>query len=121
MRVVGEEELVRSLSRLAITEPRIVASGNVATPCALLDAAELALERYRLFMLAAHGPLPERPEVIFETPFVGPGMRGAPQAPLLQTWIRYALTSGQKYGAALDFAAVPKTVRKAAERTVATL
>jgi len=54
-----------------------VASGNFATPQHLLTAAESSLERYRLFMLNAHDPLPERDEVIFETPFVGPGMRRA--------------------------------------------
>ena len=43
----------------------------------LLDALERTLERYRLFMLAAQGPLPAREGVIFETPFVGPGMRDA--------------------------------------------
>ena len=40
----------------------------------LLEATgDRALERYRLFMLAAQGPLPEREGVIFETAFVGPG------------------------------------------------
>ena len=55
----------------------MVASGNHATPGALLDALERAVERYRLFMLAAQSPLPVREGVIFETPFVGPGMRDA--------------------------------------------
>ena len=36
-----------------------------------------AVERYRLFMLAAQSPLGLREGVIFETPFVGPGMRDA--------------------------------------------
>jgi len=56
-------------------EPRVVASGNLATPYRLLEALDGALERYRLFMLAAHGPLPQREGVVHETPFVGPGMR----------------------------------------------
>ena len=38
---------------------------------------ERAAERYRLFMLGAQGPLPDRDGVILETPFVGPGMREA--------------------------------------------
>ena len=54
-----------------------MASGNHATPRALLDCVERALERYRLFMLAAQAPLPDRDGVILETPFVGPGMRDA--------------------------------------------
>lgn len=58
-------------------EIRVVASGNLATPYHLLEAVDGAVERYRLFMLAAHGPLPRREGVIYETPFVGPGMRDA--------------------------------------------
>ena len=42
-----------------------------------MDALERTVECDRLFMLAAQGPLPAREGVIFETPFVGPGMRGA--------------------------------------------
>lgn len=41
--------------------------------------------------------------------------------PLLQSWIKYALTTGQKFGAALDFAAIPKVVLKASEKTIKTL
>jgi acyl-CoA hydrolase len=55
----------------------VIASGNFATPQHLLAAAESAFERYRLFMLNAQGPLPHRDEVVYETPFVGPGMRHA--------------------------------------------
>jgi acyl-CoA hydrolase len=55
----------------------VIAGGNFATPQDLLAAAESALERYRLFMLNAQVPLPDRHEVVFETPFVGPGMRHA--------------------------------------------
>ena len=77
MRVVGERELERRLEAIQLREPRVVASGNFATPHALLRVLERVRERYRLFMLAAHGSLPERDEVIFETPFVGPAMRDA--------------------------------------------
>jgi phosphate transport system substrate-binding protein len=45
----------------------------------------------------------------------------APQKPLLTEWVKYALTKGQKFGAALDFATVPKVVLKAAEKTLKTL
>ena len=76
MKVVSEAELDRALSALE-GEPRVVASGNMATPYALLDALERSVARFRLFMLAAHGPLPDREGVIYETPFVGPGMRDA--------------------------------------------
>ncbi len=77
MRVVSEAELEQALRALPGPEPRVVASGNHATPRTLLDSLEAAVERYRLFMLAAQAPLPEREGVILETPFVGPGMRDA--------------------------------------------
>jgi len=77
MRVISEEDLESALRAAADVEPRVVASGNHAAPRVLLAALERALERYRLFMLAAQGPLPDRDGVIFETPFVGPGMRTA--------------------------------------------
>jgi acyl-CoA hydrolase len=77
MRVINEQQLEDALTALVVSEPRVVASGNLATPRALLDTLERAVERYRLFMLAAQAPLPARDGVIFETPFVGPGMREA--------------------------------------------
>jgi acyl-CoA hydrolase len=73
--VISEAQLIRELSALPRREPRVIVSGNFATPQYLLAAAESALERYRLFMLNAQGPLPDREEVVYETPFVGPGMR----------------------------------------------
>jgi len=77
MRLVAEQQLEDTLAALTILEPRFVASGNFATPRVLLDVLERTVERYRLFMLAAQGPLPLRDGVIYETPFVGPGMRDA--------------------------------------------
>ena len=55
---------------------RAVASGNFATPTALISALDESLETYTLHMLNAHGDLPDRPGVTLETAFVGPGMRG---------------------------------------------
>lgn len=77
MKVVSEQQLAVALAAVRASEPRIVASGNLATPRALLETLERSVERYRLFMLAAQAPLPARDEVILETPFVGPGMRDA--------------------------------------------
>ncbi|MGN6373133.1 MAG: acetyl-CoA hydrolase/transferase family protein [Solirubrobacteraceae bacterium] len=77
MRVIAEQQLEDALAALPTSEPRVVASGNLATPRALLEVLECAVERYRLFMLAAQAPLTARDGVIFETPFVGPGMRDA--------------------------------------------
>lgn len=77
MKVISQHDLHTKLAALSAGEPRVVASGNLGTPHVLLDALEGAVERYRLFMLAAQAPLPAREGVIFETPFVGPGMRDA--------------------------------------------
>jgi acyl-CoA hydrolase len=77
MQVISIEQLEQVLVALPDLQPRVVASGNHAAPHVLLDALERSVERYRLFMLAAPAPLPARDGVIFETPFVGPGMRDA--------------------------------------------
>ena len=77
MRVISEQQLEEALAALTVLEPRVVASGNLATPRVLLDALERTVERYRLFMLAAQAPMPVREGVVLETPFVGPGMRSA--------------------------------------------
>jgi|NGEPerStandDraft_6_1074524.scaffolds.fasta_scaffold08556_4 acyl-CoA hydrolase len=77
MRVVSEQQLQRALGALQAPEPRVVASGNLATPRTLLRVLDATAERYRLFMLAAQAPMPVREGVVLETPFVGPGMRGA--------------------------------------------
>ena len=45
----------------------------------------------------------------------------APQRGLLASWIYYAMTAGQKFGAALDFAPIPKVVLNAGVKTVKAL
>jgi len=55
--------------------PRVVASGNFATPLALLGAVDAALPQYRLNLLNAQRGIPVRDGVVHETSFVGPGMR----------------------------------------------
>ncbi len=45
----------------------------------------------------------------------------APQAGLLKSFIKYALTGGQKFDARLGFANLPKGVLNAAQRTVGTI
>lgn len=57
--------------------PRVVAGGNAAAPWGLLGLVDAALPAYRLFMLNAPHGIPDRPGVTYETPFVGPGMRGS--------------------------------------------
>lgn len=44
--------------------------------------------------------------------------KAAPQKQLLASFINYALTAGQKFGAALDFAPIPKVVLKASQKAV---
>src|SRR6266700_3918245 len=75
MRVVTPEAMAGHLSALPATDPRLVASGNHAVPGTLLELADTAWERYRLFILNAPTSVPDRPGVTLETPFVGPGMR----------------------------------------------
>jgi acyl-CoA hydrolase len=58
---------------------RVVASGNFATPKALLGLAEQNIPEFRLFMLGAQMGIPNRDGVIFESPFLGPGMRRSPR------------------------------------------
>ena len=77
MKLIGENGLSLALSRWSVTEPRVVAAGNFATPSTLLQWVDKVLPQYRLFMLNAQPTLPDRVGVTYETPFVGPGMRGA--------------------------------------------
>lgn len=55
---------------------RVVASGNFATPQALLDVVDRSVPVFTLHMLNAHGDLPDRDGVTMETAFLGPSMRG---------------------------------------------
>lgn len=75
MRTVSESELSAVVSRVAGC-PRVVVSGNFATPRTALDVLDKALAEYRLFALNAQPGIPDRDGVTLETPFVGPGMRG---------------------------------------------
>jgi len=75
MEVVSERALVRHLGAQPWAEPRVVVSGNFATPMHLLGLLDSAVECYRLFTLNAQPGIPARPGVIPESPFVGPAMR----------------------------------------------
>jgi len=55
-----------------------VVGGNVATPWVVVDAIDRSIEQYRIYMLNAQVGIPDRPGVIAETCFVGPGMRHHP-------------------------------------------
>ena len=77
MRVVTIEQLRSILGNLP-ENPRVVASGNFATPQTLLQTLDSTVERYRLHMLNAQHGIPNREGVVYETAFVGPGMRHHP-------------------------------------------
>ena len=79
MRVVETPAVQKALASLADAQPRVVASGNFATPHALLAAVDEVLPSYRLFTLNGQPGLPERPGVVHETPFVGAGVRRSPR------------------------------------------
>lgn len=56
-------------------DPRVVVSGNHATPWTLLSEIDQRLASYRLWTLNGQPGLPDRDGVVLETPFVGPGVR----------------------------------------------
>jgi acyl-CoA hydrolase len=72
------EQVVERLSRLPGPEPRVVISGNDATPVVLVRALAQARERCRVFQLNSQYPFSGHPSFVCETPFVGPGMRHDP-------------------------------------------
>ncbi len=75
--MISESRLAAVLSRLPGV-PRVVASGNFATPARALAVLDAAVAEYRLFMMNAQPGIPDRDGVSLESPFVGPGMRGKP-------------------------------------------
>jgi acyl-CoA hydrolase len=85
MRTIDLEALAQHLrlpdvgAGTAPAGPRVVVSGNHATPWSLLSAFDAAVERYRLFVLNAQPGVPDRDGVVLETPFVGAGMRHSPR------------------------------------------
>ena len=76
MRIIDPARLAACLPPSPPAPPRIVASGNHATPWRLLEAVDKAVTEYRLFMLGAQQGVPLRDGVRHETPFLGPGTRG---------------------------------------------
>ena len=77
-RRVRLEDLGAALAGLP-DRPRVVASGNGATPWTLLRAVDGVVADYVLHLLNPHPGVPERPGVVLETAFVGPGARCSPR------------------------------------------
>jgi acyl-CoA hydrolase len=71
---VDDAGLAAALARLP-PNPRIVVSGNFATPYTTLGMIDKALPSFRVHALNAQKGLPERDGVVLETAFVGVGMR----------------------------------------------
>jgi acyl-CoA hydrolase len=59
--------------------PRVVVSGNFASPHVVIGILDKAVPAYRLHALNAQPGLPDREGVTLETAFVGPGMRRSPR------------------------------------------
>ncbi|HEY0952737.1 acetyl-CoA hydrolase/transferase family protein [Nocardioides sp.] len=59
--------------------PRVVVTGNHATPWHTVKLVDDALEEYRLWALNGQPQLPDRDGVVLETSFVGPGQRRSPR------------------------------------------
>ena len=78
MKRITVEHLASVLAQLP-PNPRIVASGNFATPTTLLRAVEEQVPAFTLHMLNAQPGIPDREGITFETCFVGPGMRNSPR------------------------------------------
>lgn len=74
MKQIHEQQLKNIIANLP-SNPRIVASGNSATPKYLLDIASSELETFTLHMLNASEDIPDREGITYETAFVGKGMR----------------------------------------------
>jgi acyl-CoA hydrolase len=77
MRTITLEGLAEALAQVP-AHPRVVTSGNFASPLVVLGALDALLPTYRLHALNAQPGLPDRAGVELETSFVGPGMRKSP-------------------------------------------
>jgi len=77
MRMSTEEELTTILGHLP-DDPRVVVSGNFATPWRAIRVLNGAVGEYRLFTLNAQSGFADRDGVTLESPFIGPGMRNKP-------------------------------------------
>ena len=76
MRTITISELRRVLQDIP-SNPRVLVSGNFATPKALLQEFDSVIPSYTLHMLNAQLGIPNREGVTYESAFVGPGMRNS--------------------------------------------
>lgn len=79
MKVVSEAEVAERLRRVEAVAPRVVVSGNFATPWELVRLAEANLARCRAFVLNPQAGWPVREGFVTESPFIGAGVRHDPE------------------------------------------
>lgn len=75
MHVVSAALVAQRLEGLGVDQPRIVVSGNFATPWELVNLAVATIPVFRFFVLNPQRGWPRREGLITETPFVGVGVR----------------------------------------------
>lgn len=78
MRTVDIAGLASALGGLP-PAPRVVVSGNFASPHVAIAVLDKVVPEYRLHALNGQPGLPDREGVTLETAFVGPGMRRSPR------------------------------------------
>lgn len=78
MKRITVEQLKTVLAHLP-PNPRVISSGNFATPHTLLRVVDEQVPEYTLHMLNAQPEIPDREGVTYETCFVGPAMRHSPR------------------------------------------
>ena len=76
MRLASDAEIATALAGIPGSTPRVVVSGNLATPWRLVTRLEGALEAGRVFVLNPFPGWSEHSGLTIETPFVGSGCRG---------------------------------------------
>lgn len=78
MKRITVEQLKTVLAHLP-PNPRVISSGNFASPHTLLRVVDEQVPEYTLHMLNAQPGIPDREGVTYETCFVGPAMRHSPR------------------------------------------
>ncbi len=79
MPTYANAEALATILRALPPNPRIVISGNFASPFTATKVLDESVEQFRLWALNPQRGLPAREGVTPETPFVGPGVRKDPR------------------------------------------
>ncbi|MGV1003368.1 MAG: acetyl-CoA hydrolase/transferase family protein [Candidatus Nanopelagicales bacterium] len=79
MPTYANSQSLANILRSLPPNPRVVISGNFASPFSAVKILDETLAEYKLWALNPQKGLPDRPGVVLETPFVGAGMRKSPR------------------------------------------